>query len=237
MFNYDSMEIMVTPNKKSQDAEQLKDLMDQHSTPISSIHTPTALLRQFTWGAEPVEKLRRSAELAQKVGATSVVIHPPFKSNPYAKKFLATVNSLEQDTGINFAIENMFPWGFRKKQIEMHGPSWQDIADNASSLTLDFSHAAASGLDVLAFVRDYHEKIKVIHFCDGTSRAAAKNTPVLDEHLLPGNGDMPLVETYEFLNQVGWKGSSILEVNTVNQKTVSNKRHPIGSSMSYFRSL
>lgn len=237
MLDYDNMEVMVTPHKNSQNADYLKGLIDQHQIPIRSIHAPTLLLCQFVYGTEPVHKLKKTAELALAVGAKDVIVHPPFKANPYSKKFLKVIQNMEDETGLNFAVENMFPWAARGRTVEIYGPSYIEAAEKVNSLTLDFSHAAASGLDTLDFVKKYHHKLKVIHLTDGTTRERSKADPVLDEHLIPGDGDMPIREVYEFLRSVNWKGSTVLEINTRPQKTLSMKRYPLSHSMNFFETL
>lgn len=234
---YDGMEIMVTPNAKSRDAGYLNALVEEYGKPITSIHAPTLLLCSFVWGREPVRKLELSAELAHNVGADTVVLHPPFKRNPYSNRFLDVVAELEAKTGLHFAVENMFPWIYKGRSKTVYGPSLEETAATADSLTFDFSHAAAAGLNPLPHIKENWQKINVIHFCDGKTRTFGKEDSLMDEHLLPGEGNQPIREVYRFLNSVGWEGSTVLEINTRDRKTYESKKEALQQSIDFFRSL
>ena len=73
-LGYDGVEVMVTHNAWSQDARRLTRLSERHGMPIDSIHAPTLLFTQQVWGSA-WSKIRRSVELAQAVGAATVVAH------------------------------------------------------------------------------------------------------------------------------------------------------------------
>ena len=88
MAGYDGIEVMVSLDASSQDLAVLRRLSDYHEMPIRSIHAPCLLLTQRVWGREPWEKLRRAKDLAERVGARVVVVHPPFRwQREYAKDF------------------------------------------------------------------------------------------------------------------------------------------------------
>ncbi len=165
---YAGVELMISPSKDTQNPEHIKNLIQKHSLPVTSIHAPTLLLCKFVWGTDPGNKLTKSVEFAEQVGATSVVVHPPFKSNPYSKKFLQHVKNLQENTAVHIAVENMFPWSVRGKSRNIYGPDWEETCETVEHLTFDFSHAALSGIDVMAFFEKYHQKTRIIHLADGT---------------------------------------------------------------------
>src|SRR6476469_10480108 len=47
---YDGVEIMVTNDDGTRDADALLELSERYSLPILSIHAPVLLLTQFVWG-------------------------------------------------------------------------------------------------------------------------------------------------------------------------------------------
>ena len=236
-LGYDGVEVMVSPGTKTQSVSALKSYIDKYQVPVASIHAPTLLLCKFVWGTSPAGKLKRSVEFAQEVGAGKVVVHPPVKWNSYAKTFLSYANSLEEETGVKVCVENMFPWKLRGREKEIYGPSWGDTVEQASSLTFDFSHAAASSMNVLEQVKANYEKIQIIHLCDGSSRKYVKGDAIMDEHLVPGRGDMPIRPVFEFLNSVGWDNDTTLEVNTRNCKTTEQRDSMLRESIDFFKAL
>ena len=111
-LGYDGIEVMVYTDPVSQDADVLRRLSDYHQVPILSVHAPSLLLTQRVWGREPWEKLRRAAELADRVGARVVVLHPPFRwQREYVRGFEKGLAAMAEETDVVFAVENMYPLG------------------------------------------------------------------------------------------------------------------------------
>ncbi len=98
-LGYDGIEVMVTADPVSQDAEVLARLADYHRVPVMAVHSPCLLITQRVWGREPWPKLVKSAEVAERLGASVVVVHPPFRwQREYARDFEARPG---QDAGRN----------------------------------------------------------------------------------------------------------------------------------------
>jgi len=88
LAGYDGIEVMITSDPVTRDAAALRALIERYSMPILSIHAPSLFLTQFVWGRDAQVKLERSAQLAADVGASAVVVHPPFRWEAgYARNF------------------------------------------------------------------------------------------------------------------------------------------------------
>ena len=115
-----------------------------------SVHAPTLLLTQRVWSTDPWTKVDKSIELAQEVGASTVVLHPPFRwQRDYAREFLDGVALREDETGIRLAVENMFPWRARNREYQAYLPGWDPVPLPYDNVTLDLSHTATAGSDAL----------------------------------------------------------------------------------------
>lgn len=217
LAGFDSMEIMVTNDPITQDAERLLEISARYDLPIVSIHAPVLLLTTFVWGRDPQVKLEKSGELAAAVGADSVVVHPPFRwQSGYAQNFERIVRSTAANSGIEVAVENMFPWTVRGKAMKAYAPSPDPLDMDVDAMTLDFSHASLSGLDGLEIAKSMGSRLRHIHLCDGATSAA--DGAVLDEHLLPGEGTQPVAETLQHLAANGWDGNVVAEVSLRKEK-------------------
>ena len=87
-LGYDGIEVMVSADAVSQDVEVLRRLADYHGVPVLAVHAPCLLITQRVWGYEPWGKLVRAKEMAEKLDARVVVLHPPFRwQRDYAKDF------------------------------------------------------------------------------------------------------------------------------------------------------
>ena len=120
--------------------------------------------------------------MAAAVGAGTVVVHPPFRwQREYARSFESGIRELEQRTGVRLAVENMFPWRARNREILAYLPGWDPVGYDYANVTLDLSHTATSGSDALAMAEELGDRLVHVHLADGTGSAK-------DEHLVPGRG-------------------------------------------------
>ncbi|MBA3020094.1 MAG: sugar phosphate isomerase/epimerase [Actinobacteria bacterium] len=208
-LGYDGVEVMVGMDALSADADALVELADYHQMPVTAIHSPTLLLTQRVWGTDPWEKLKRAAEAATKLGAKVVVVHPPFRwQRSYAAGFTKGIRGLERDTGLIYAIENMYPWrGPGGGEVRAYSPSWDAALLDCDHLTLDFSHASIARQSSLELVHYWGERLAHVHLTDGT------NGPT-DEHLLPGQGDQHPDLVLAELARTGFGGQVVVEVST-----------------------
>ena len=186
-LGYDGVEVMVWSERVTQDARALLALAARYDQPVLAIHAPTLLLTRPVFGADPWQKVDRSIDLAQAVGAPTVVLHPPFFwQTRYARSFVRGVDMREQVADVRLAVENMFTWrprsGHSTRDFQAYSPTWDPVGQGYRSVTLDISHAATSGSDALAMARALGPTLCHLHLTDGVPGFR-------DDHLLPGQGD------------------------------------------------
>ena len=208
-LGYDGVEVMVWNDPISQSAAALNALKDHHGLDIVSIHAPTLLLTQRVMGTDPWGKVDRSIDLAHAVGAPTVVLHPPFRwQKDYARGFADGVAAREHDSDIVIAVENMFPWAARGRQVQAYLPHWDPVPQPYDNVTVDLSHTATARSDALQMVRDLGPRLAHIHLADGML------TTIKDDHLVPGRGTQPCAEVLQHIAASGFAGSVVLEVGT-----------------------
>ena len=212
-LGYDAVEVMVGMDGVAQQTSALQQLQDHHQIAVSAIHAPCLLWTQRVWGTEPWGKLERSATLAQTLGAGTVVVHPPFRwQKQYAAGFADGIARLEEETGLQFAVENMYPWratarGRDLRGMEMYLPHWDPSRGPYAHTTIDVSHAAIAGDDVIAMADRMGGRLTHIHLTD--SNGSAK-----DEHLVPGRGSMRVAEFLRHVVATGFDGNVVVEIST-----------------------
>lgn len=208
-LGYDGVEVMVWSDPVSQNAGALRALAEHHGVDILSIHAPTLLLTQRVMSADPWGKVDASIELAQEVGAPTVVLHPPFRwQKEYARTFADGVAEREHDTGIVLAVENMFPWAAGGRQVQAYLPHWDPVPQPYDHVTIDLSHTATARSDAMQMVLDLDERLAHIHLADGLL------TTLKDDHLVPGRGTQPCAEVLQHVATSGFAGAVVLEVGT-----------------------
>lgn len=207
-LGYDGLEVMVGTDAVSQDPDALLRLRDHYGIAITSVHAPCLLISQRVWGTEPWPKLRRAQAAAELLGASTVVVHPPFRwQRDYAREFVTGIEQLASETDIRFAVENMYPWKAVSREFAAYQPSWDVRDDDYLHTTLDLSHTSVSQSDALEMARDLGDRLAHVHLADGSGSS-------LDEHLVPGRGGQPCAELLQTLGSSGFDGQVVVEIST-----------------------
>ncbi len=228
-LGYDGIEVMVWTDPVSQEPGALAALSAHYDVPVLSVHAPTLLLTQRVWGPDAWTKVDKSIELAREVGADTVVLHPPFRwQREYAAEFTDGVALREHDAGgIRLAVENMFPWRARGREVQAYLPHWDPVPMPYDHVTLDLSHTATAGSDALEMATALGERLTHIHLADGSGAT------VKDEHLVPGRGGQPCAE---LLHRLGpdWPGHVIVEVTT-RKRTAEERTTDLREALDFAR--
>lgn len=248
-LGYDGVELMVWAEPVSQDVPAIEALSKQYDMPVLSVHAPCLLITQRVWGANPIPKLERSVHAAERLGAQTVVVHPPFRwQRRYAEGFSAQVAALEAASDVMVAVENMFPFRadrffgagqtsidrMRKRGgnpgpgISAFAPSYDPLDGGHAHYTLDLSHTATAGTDAVDMARRMGDGLVHLHLADGSGAST-------DEHLVPGRGTQPTAEVCQMLAASDFAGHVILEVSTSGARTAAEREALLTESLQYAR--
>jgi sugar phosphate isomerase/epimerase len=228
-LGYDGVEVMVWTDPVSQDPDALRRLSDHYAVPILALHTPCLLITQRVWGTDPWGKLERAREVAEAVGASTAVVHPPFRwQRDYARTFVEGIGRMANETDVVFAVENMFPWRAGPRDVAAYQPGWDPLELDYRHVTLDLSHTAVSGSDALGMLDALGDRLSHVHLADGSGSGK-------DEHLVPGRGSQPCAEVLERLAQRGYDGTVVLEVNTRRAKDREAREEDLAEALAFTR--
>lgn len=247
-LGYDGVELMVWGEPISQDVAAVARLSGRYGIPVLSVHAPCLLISQRVWGPNPIPKLERSVHAAERLGAQTVVVHPPFRwQRRYAEGFAEQVADLEARSDVMVAVENMFPFRadrfFGAEQslermrrrgggpgagISAFAPSYDPLDGNYAHYTLDLSHTATAGTDALEMARRMGSGLVHLHLCDGNGLPA-------DEHLVPGRGGQPTVEVCQLLAGSDFAGHVVLEVTTSGARSTQERELLLKESLQFAR--
>jgi sugar phosphate isomerase/epimerase len=228
-LGYDGVEVMVGTDTISQDVDALRRLAEHHQVPILSIHAPCLLITQRVWGTDPWGKLLRARTVAETLGAQTVVVHPPFRwQREYARGFVSGIARLAEETEVRFAVENMFPWRARRREIAAYAPDWNPVDEDYRHLTLDLSHTSVSGEDASRLAAQMGDRLAHLHLADGSGSNR-------DEHLVPGRGNQPCGSLLETLAAAGWTGSVVLEVSTRKAPNRAQREADLAEALAFTR--
>jgi sugar phosphate isomerase/epimerase len=228
-LGYDGVEVMVMNDTVSQDPEALRRLSDHYSTPILAIHAPCLLITQRVWGTDPWAKLVRARAAAETLGASTVVVHPPFRwQRDYARDFIRGLHRMQDETDIRFAVENMYPWRAGGRELAAYSPGWDIRDEDYPHTTLDLSHTAVSGVDAQRMAKDLGDSLTHIHLADGSGSNR-------DEHLIPGRGNQPCGDLLEDVAGSGFDGVVVVEVSTRKAANRTERERDLVEALAFAR--
>jgi sugar phosphate isomerase/epimerase len=229
-LGYDGVEVMVTADPVSQDADVLRRLSDYHGVPVLAVHAPCLLITQRVWGRDPWDKLERAREVAERLGARVIVVHPPFRwQRDYARDFEDGLARINAQTDVVFAVENLYPLRAGGAEVAAWAPHWNPVEIDYPHATLDLSHTAVSDSDALEMADQLGDRLAHVHMADGTKPGLP------DEHLVPGRGSQPCAELLERLGAGGYAGVVVLEVKTFRAVSSDERQADLAESLAFTR--
>jgi sugar phosphate isomerase/epimerase len=184
---FSAVEVMVTQDPHTQEPHLLARLAEDFGLRVEAIHAPFLLLTRRVWGADPTGKIYRAVHLAEEVGASLVVIHPPYRWQVRFRRWVETdLAPFSARTGVTVAVENMFPIRFSgERGIRFHASQDYDDLERFPYLVLDTSHAAVSSIDIRQAYRQYRDQIQHIHLSNNAGKGWDSHLPVYQDGVLP----------------------------------------------------
>jgi sugar phosphate isomerase/epimerase len=228
-LGYDGVEVMVWTDPVSQDIEALRRLSDYHGIEVLAIHAPCLIITQRVWGTDPWAKLVRARDAAETLGASTVVVHPPFRwQREYARDFVAGIQRMADETDVRFAVENMFPLRARGRAVVPYSPDYDPSDEDFRHFTLDLSHTSVARNDAMDMASRMGDRLTHVHIADGIGTAR-------DEHLVPGRGEQPCAELLESLAERSFDGTVVVEINTRRAESRAEREADLAEALAYTR--
>ena len=205
---YAGVEVLVTKDPASRDPRMIRELAAERGLTVGAIHAPCLLLTRRVWGTDPVGKVYRAIETAERAGVPLVVVHPPFRWQPgFARWLEERLPGLVERTGVDVAVENMFPIKVgARATVKLHTDRDLDELDRYGSLVLDTSHAVVAGHDPVDVRRRFGSRLRHVHLSDNAGKG-------WDSHLPLGEGVLDVDAVLDDLAAGGFAGSVSLEVD------------------------
>ena len=205
---FEAVEVMVTQDPDTQDAQTLRDLSKEHELSIEAIHAPFLLFTRRVWTTDPIEKIRRGVALAEEAEVPLLVVHPPYRWQTRYRRWIGrSLPELSARSGVIIGVENMFPvWVRGGGGVRFHASQDLESLDHYPTLVLDTSHLAVSGFDLLETYSRYREKIVHFHLSNNAGKG-------WDSHLSVDEGVLPLADLLRRVGSDGFGGTISIELD------------------------
>jgi sugar phosphate isomerase/epimerase len=191
---YDGIELMVTQDPVTQDAERVQAAVAPSGLPVSVVHGPFLLLTRRVFDTDLVVKAERSLELAGALGAELMIVHPPYRwQRAFHRWLLEEGDAVALEHGTALGVENLYPVSVRNRPVRFHRYTLPEHLLPFPHVVLDTSHFGVAEVDI----NEAYEILKdrAIHLHVSDNRGAGR-----DSHAPLGHGRLPLAS---FLRRVG----------------------------------
>jgi sugar phosphate isomerase/epimerase len=222
---FDAIEILVDQRWDSRHPAYLRRLSHEMGLPIAALHNPFKPSVPG-WPRDALGRLRETVALACEVGAPVVVAHLPLRirgvrveffgfqrgamllpipfrgEKAYRDFLLDDLAGFEAEHGPKIGVENMPVKHLLGRTIDIHWLNDLDHLSQMPHLTLDTTHVATWGADLLAVYERLKARIVHVHLSNFGG----------EEHRLLERGHLPLVELLGRLGRDGYAGAVSLEM-------------------------
>jgi sugar phosphate isomerase/epimerase len=183
---YDGIELMVTQDPVTQDAERITAASRAEGAPVEVVHGPFLLLTRRVFGTDLVVKARRSLELASEVGADLMIVHPPFRwQRGFHHWLLDESDAQAAELGTRVGVENLYPVSVAGRPVRFHRYTEPEHLAPFRHVVLDTSHFGVADVDIREAYERLHRQAVHLHVSD--NRGGGR-----DSHAPLGHGKLPL---------------------------------------------
>jgi sugar phosphate isomerase/epimerase len=207
---FKELELMVTRDPKTQTAAIPKQLADERGLKISSLHGPFLVITKSVWGMDPLGKITRGVEMCKELGATSLIVHPPYLwEGTYADWVRSECAGYCAQEGVQVSVETMYPKWVAGRRLRAY--RWLEPASlqhAAPFVTIDTSHLAVGRYDIIDAYRVLAPKLTHIHLSNNAGDGK-------DGHLEVGTGILPLDRFLDEVRRSNYAGAVSLELSVV----------------------
>lgn len=208
----DGIELLVPLMSSDENIADIIKITRKYKLPILSIHQSLTSLTYISLTA-----ITRLCKIAHITSAKIVVLHSGALGNKLSSKhFITTLKIFEKKYKIKFGIENMqkTPLSFRKKYTYKEKEFAVAIRKTGLSITLDTTHLAQAGGNILSFYEKNKKNIVNIHLSDFEKNWL--NTYLLLQsrmHLPLSKGNLPILKLLRLLKDNRYTGLITMEID------------------------
>jgi sugar phosphate isomerase/epimerase len=205
---FEEIELMVTRDPRTQEPDVPAQLAAERGLKIAAIHGPFLAITKSVWGMDPLGKIRRGVEMCRALGATSLIVHPPFLwEGEYARWVKEDCEEFSKTNGVVVAVETMYPKWVAGRRLRAY--RWLEPASlfhHSPSVVLDTSHLAVARIDILDALQVLVAKLTHIHLSNNAGDGK-------DGHLEIERGVLPLDRFLEEVRKTSFAGAISLEIS------------------------
>lgn len=204
------IEFMVTRDPRTHEPDEPLRLAQERGLQIASVHGPFLVITKNVWGMDPLGKITQGVEMCKAVGATSLIVHPPYLwEGEYARWVREECASFCESAGIDVTVETMYPKWVAGRRLRAY--RWLEPASllhAAPHVAMDTSHLAVGRQDIIDAFHVLAPKLTHIHLSNNAGDGR-------DGHLELDKGTLPLDDLFAEIRRSKYSGAISLEVSVI----------------------
>lgn len=217
------IELLIASNPTGEQVKKMQRIFKENKVIVLSIHQSSTAL--FTISLSEIARL---FEIAKKFSAKVIVLHmEAIGDKIFDNEFTSALENLEQKYNITIGIENS-----PKHPFALHKPyTWKEkkftdvVTKKGFHITLDTTHLAQTGKDIIAFYKQHKNSIVNIHLSDYKKNFLGNRLLLMKgQHLALGRGDLPINKFLQTLKDTHYKGLITMEIDSDLEGLCENAR-------------
>lgn len=208
----DGIELLVPLLSSDQNIDEVRNITKKYNMPVLSIHQSLTSLTAIS-----LSEITRLCHIANLFSVKVITVHSgALEKKLFDVHFINTLKTLQKKHKISFSIENMPKTVLALgKEYMYKGNEFASTIERARlSMTLDTTHLAQAGGDIIPFYKDNKERIINIHFSNFKKHWLNSHLLLQNfTHLPLSDGELPVREFLKLLKQTHYSGLVTMEIN------------------------
>ncbi|MFN2525259.1 MAG: sugar phosphate isomerase/epimerase family protein [Actinomycetota bacterium] len=204
---FTDIELMVTRDPRTQEPDLPLRLARERGLNIASVHGPFLVVTKGVWGTDPVIKIERGVEMCEAVGASSLIVHPPYLwETRYAHWITTELADYSAAHGVTIAVETMYPKWVAGRRLRLY--RWlepEQLVAACPHVALDTSHLTVGRFDLLRSYKVLAPRLVHIHLSNNAGDGR-------DGHLPLEQGILQIDRFLDNLRVADYSGAVSLEL-------------------------
>lgn len=204
---YDGAELMITQDPATQDPARVRAAAEKEGIPVTVVHGPFLLLTRRVFGADLVEKAKRSLDVAGEIGAGIMIVHPPLRwQREFHHWLLDDAEEAADAAGATLAVENLYPIPMLGRTVRLHRYTEPEHLVPFRHLVLDTSHFGVAEVDIVEAWDLLADRATHLHVSDNRGHGRDSHAPL-------GHGNLPLGTFLARVGESSYAGGITLELD------------------------
>jgi sugar phosphate isomerase/epimerase len=200
---YSNVEVLFSQSAETRDSDKICNFAREAGLSVPVVHGPYLLFLRNVFSANYVEKSRRALELADEVGASTLVAHAPMRwergHTDWARDEAADEAA---DRHLRFGMENLYPlWGMPFSSVVQ-----PDELSAFRHVVFDTSHFGVTGVDLFEAWHALRDRVVHLHVSNNLGNGKDSHAPL-------DTGVLPIDRFLAHVGRSGYAGTVTLELD------------------------